>query len=57
MKIYELEKQRKVDLIEARLARHEKVTRLTLTVVMILAGLALALVVTHLLDSSTPIKQ
>ena len=53
MKSYERENQHKLDRIEARLTRHEKVTRSTLTVVMILAGLALALVAYHLSDDST----
>jgi cell division protein FtsL len=53
MKSYERENQHKLDRIEARLTRHEKVTRITLTVVMILAGLALALVAYHLSGDST----
>jgi cell division protein FtsL len=43
-------KQRSLEAIEVRLARHEKVTRFTLTMVVILAGLALALLATHLFD-------
>jgi cell division protein FtsL len=43
-------KQRSLEAIDARLARHEKVTRFTLVLVVILAGLALALLATHLFD-------
>ncbi len=53
MKSYDLEKQAKLDAIEARLAYHEKVTRILLVVVLILAGLALALLASHLLDHPT----
>ncbi len=47
---HEQAKQRSLEGIEARLARHEKVTRFTLVLVLILAGLALALLATHLFD-------
>jgi hypothetical protein len=43
-------KQRSLEAIDARLARHEKVTRFTLVLVLILAGLALALLATYLFD-------
>ncbi len=45
-------KQRSLEAIDARLARHEKVTRIVLVMVLVLGGLALALVVTHLIDHS-----
>ncbi len=47
---HEQAKQQSLEAIEARLARHEKVTRFTLVLVLILAGLALALLATHLFD-------
>lgn len=47
---HEQAKQRSLEAIDARLERHEKVTRFTLVLVVILAGLALALLATHLVD-------
>jgi cell division protein FtsL len=41
-------KQRSLEAIDARLARHEKVTRVILVVVLILGGLILALLAAHL---------
>ena len=49
---HERAKQQRLDAIDARLARHEKVTRTTLILVVILAGLSLALLVTHLINHS-----
>jgi hypothetical protein len=43
-------KQRSLEAIDARLARHEKVTRIVLLLVVVLAGLSLALLATHLFD-------
>jgi hypothetical protein len=45
-------KHAKLEAIDARLARHEKVTRITLILVVILAGLSLALLAPHLIDLS-----
>lgn len=45
-------KQRSLAAIDARLARHEKVTRIILVVILILSGLTLALLATHLIDRS-----
>ena len=45
-------KHRSLEAIDARLARHEKVTRITLTLVLILAGLTLALLANHLFGHS-----
>jgi lipopolysaccharide export LptBFGC system permease protein LptF len=53
MKIYHHEKQQKLDAVEAQLARHQKLTRITFMVILILAGLALAVVAKHLFDHST----
>jgi hypothetical protein len=47
---HELAKQRSLGTIDARLTRHKKVTRITLTVVVILAGLSLAMLATHLFN-------
>jgi hypothetical protein len=55
MKIDEWEKLQELDRIKARLARHETVTRITLTMIVILAGLALALLAQHLLTTNHPI--
>ena len=41
-------KQRSLKAIDAPLARHEKVTRITLILVLILAGLTLAVLAKHL---------
>ena len=49
---HEQAKQRSLEAIDARLARHEKVTRLTLILVVILAGLSLVLLATHLIELS-----
>jgi cell division protein FtsL len=49
---HEQAKQQSLEAIEVRLARHEKVTRTILIVVLILAGLALALLATHLFEHS-----
>jgi len=45
-------KQRSLEAVDARLARHEKVTRIILTLVLILAGMTLALVANHLFSHS-----
>ena len=45
-------KQRSLEAIGARLARHEKVTWIALTLVLILAGLTLALLANHLFGHS-----
>jgi NaMN:DMB phosphoribosyltransferase len=45
-------KQRSLAAIDARLARHEKVTRVVLVMVLALGGLTLALVATHLIGHS-----
>jgi len=45
-------KQRSLEAIDARLAHHEKVTRITLILVLILAGLTLALLANHLFGHS-----
>jgi hypothetical protein len=47
---HEQAKQRSLEAIDARLARHEKLTRIILIVVLILAGLSLALLATHFVD-------
>jgi hypothetical protein len=44
----ELAKQRSLEALDARLARHERVTRFTLSAVLILAGMSLALLAAHL---------
>jgi cell division protein FtsL len=49
---HELEKQRSLEAIDARLTRHEKVTWITLILVVILSGLSLALLVTQLINHS-----
>ena len=49
---HELEKQRSLKGIDAELARHQKVTRIILIAVLILAGLSLALLAAHLIDHS-----
>ena len=49
---HEQAKQRSLEAIDARLARHEKLTRITLILVIVLAGLSLALLATHLIDLS-----
>ena len=45
-------KQQSLKAIDARLARYEKLTRSTLILVLVLAGLSLALLVTHLFNHS-----
>ncbi|MBD2750970.1 hypothetical protein IC232_30525 [Microvirga sp. BT688] len=45
-------KQRSLKAIDARLARHEKVSRITLILALILAGLTLALLANHLVGHS-----
>jgi hypothetical protein len=45
-------KQRSLAAIDARLARHEKVSRIILVMVLVLSGLTLALVATHLIGHS-----
>jgi hypothetical protein len=45
-------KQRSLAAIDARLARHEKVSRIILVMVLVLGGLTLALVATPLIDHS-----
>jgi hypothetical protein len=52
MHIHEFAKQRKLYDIEARLARHEKAIYLTLLIVVILAGLAIAWFMQHLFGHS-----
>jgi hypothetical protein len=52
MKTYELEKQRKLDSLQAQRARHEKATCITLMIVLILAGLAVAWFMNHLFAQS-----
>jgi hypothetical protein len=54
MKIYEGEKQQKLDAVQARLAQHEKITRIVLVVMVILAGLALVVLAHHLFDLLPP---
>lgn len=49
---HEQAKQRSLEAIDARLARHETVTRFTLIAVLILAGLSLALLAVHLFNHS-----
>jgi hypothetical protein len=49
---HEQAKQRSLEAIDARLARHRAVTRFTLIVVLILAGLSLALLAVHLFNHS-----
>jgi hypothetical protein len=49
---HEQARQRSLEAIDAGLARHEKVTRIILIVVLILAGLSFALFVAHLIDHS-----
>jgi cell division protein FtsL len=49
---HELAKQRSLEAIDARLTRHEKVTWVTLILVLILAGLSLALLVTQIINLS-----
>jgi hypothetical protein len=50
---HELAKQRSLEAIDARLARHAKVTRIILILLLILAGLSLALLATHLFNHSS----
>ena len=50
---HEQAKQRSLEAIDARLARHEKVARITLILVVILAGLSLALLVTQIINHSS----
>jgi hypothetical protein len=50
MKTYELEKQRKLDGLQAQRARHEKAIYITLMTIVILAGLAVAWFVKHLFN-------
>jgi uncharacterized membrane-anchored protein len=54
MKLDEREIREKLDGIQAHLARHERLTRLTLLVVAILAGLALVLLTTYIFDYTAP---
>jgi hypothetical protein len=49
---HEQAKQRSLEATDARLARHEKVTRTTLILVVILAGLSLALLAAQLINHS-----
>jgi cell division protein FtsL len=49
---HEQAKQQRLEAIDARLARHEKVTWITLILIVILAGLSLALLVTQLINHS-----
>jgi hypothetical protein len=49
---HEQAKQRSLEAIDARLARHRAITRFTLIVVLILAGLSLALLAVHLFNHS-----
>ena len=49
---HEQAKQRSLEAIDLRLARHEKLTRITLILVVILAGLSLAVLVTQLINYS-----
>ncbi|ANY77114.1 hypothetical protein BB934_01840 [Microvirga ossetica] len=49
---HEQTKQRSLEAIDARLARHEKLTRITLILVVILAGLSLAVLATQLINYS-----
>ncbi|MPR13362.1 hypothetical protein [Microvirga tunisiensis] len=49
---HEQAKQRNLAAINAQLTRHERVIRLTLILVVTLAGLALALLVIHLINHS-----
>jgi len=53
MTIDDREKQRKLDEIEARLARHRKVAAISLTVLVTLAGLALVVIANELFDYLT----
>jgi hypothetical protein len=46
------EQRRKVDAAQARLARHERLSRIALLLVLLLALGLLALVVSHLRDQS-----
>jgi hypothetical protein len=52
MKTYELEKQRRLDSLQAQRARHEKAIGITLMIVVILAGLAVAWFMSHLFGQS-----
>jgi cell division protein FtsL len=52
MKTYELEKQRKLDGLQAQRARHEKAIYITLMTVVILVGLVIAWFVKHLFNQS-----
>jgi hypothetical protein len=52
MKTYELEKQRRLDGLQAQRARHEKAIGITLMIVLILAGLAVAWFMSHLFGQS-----
>jgi hypothetical protein len=45
-------KRRSLEAIDARLARHEKITRIILIAVVVFGGLTLALVAAHLFDHS-----
>lgn len=47
-----LAKQQSLKAIDARIKRHEKVTWIILVLVVILAGLSLALLATHLINYS-----
>jgi hypothetical protein len=50
MKIYEGKKQKKLDAVQTQLAQHEKITRIVLVAMVILAGLALVVLTHHLFD-------
>jgi hypothetical protein len=52
MKTYELEKQRRLDGLQAQRARHEKAIGITLMIVLILAVLAVAWFMSHLFGQS-----
>jgi hypothetical protein len=52
MKKYELEKQRRLQSIEARVARHKTVIHISVMVVVLFAGLALILLASFLFDNA-----
>ncbi|QRM33450.1 hypothetical protein [Microvirga sp. VF16] len=53
MKTYELEKQRKLDGLRAQRVRHEKAICITLMIVVIIAGVAIAWFINYLFGQST----
>ena len=57
MTIDDREKQRKLDEIEARIARHRKFAAISLTVLVTLAGLALVLMAWDLFNYLTSSKK